>query len=267
MDGQIGKAPVEVLPIDLSPPEVRSYRGGMVNFEINAVISRKLHDIGLKAGASFFMTLLSAFNALLFRLSGQEDIVVGVPIANRNRKEIEPLIGFFVNILPFRTDLSGKPAFQELLKRVRKVTLDAYAHHDLPFVKLVQALRPDRKWVRQPLYQVSFGLMNSTMGEPKFSGLDLKQLKLFSGMAPCDLFLSVTETDSGLVSFFAYDTEIFKSTTIAMLAEHFKMFLKGVVQDPECCILDVPLVESDEVILENRGTEPSSRENTDQFQF
>jgi len=264
---KLEKAPVEVLPVDISPPEVRSYRGGTVSFEIDPVISRKLHYIALKAGASFFMTLLSAFNAILFRVSGQEDIVIGVPIANRNRKEIEPLIGFFVNILPFRTDLSGNPTFEELLKRVRKVTLDAYAHQDVPFVKLVQALRPDRKWVRQPLYQASFGLMQSSMGEPRFSGLELEQLKLFSGMAPCDLFLSVTETENGLISFFAYDTDIFKSRTITMLAEHFKMFLKAVVHAPERSVLDVAISVNSDFMCKNETYKRIVKDEIEEFQF
>ena len=139
-------------------------------------LTEALQDLSRKEGVTLFMTLLTAFQSLLHRYTGQDDIVVGTPIANRNRAEIEGLIGFFVNTLVMRTDTSGNPVFRELLKQVRKTTLEAYAHQDLPFEKLIQELHPERDLSRNPLFQVMFALQNAPVSTPELSGLTLSRM-------------------------------------------------------------------------------------------
>ncbi|HEY9812314.1 MAG TPA: condensation domain-containing protein, partial [Candidatus Sericytochromatia bacterium] len=160
------------LPSNKSQPKTPSYRGAIEFIEVPKNIATKLELLSQQENVTLFMTLLAAFQVLLYRYSHQEDIAVGVPIANRNRSEIEDLIGFFVNSLVLRTDLSGNPTFQEVLARVREVTLGAYAHQDLPFEKLVEELQPERNVSRHPLFQVVFSFQNSPM-----TGVDLLDLE------------------------------------------------------------------------------------------
>jgi non-ribosomal peptide synthetase component F len=151
-----GQLPELDLPTDHARPARQSYRGGAENIEIDADVSQRLKQIGKERGATLFMTLLSAFNVLLWRYSGQEDLLVGTPIANRNRTETEGLIGFFVNTLVLRTKVNGANRFRDLLEQVRETTLRAYEHQDVPFEKLVEELHPERSLSHHPLFQVLF---------------------------------------------------------------------------------------------------------------
>ncbi|MEW5861420.1 MAG: condensation domain-containing protein, partial [Cyanobacteriota bacterium] len=159
------------LPVDRPKPAVASYRGATQSLELPKKLSDALQTLSQQEGATLFMTLLAAFQILLYRYTHQEDIAVGSPIANRNRSEIEGLIGFFVNSLVLRTDLSGNPTFRELLGRVRQVTLGAYSHQDLPFEKLVEELHPERNLNIHPLFQVVFGFENTPMSALELPGL------------------------------------------------------------------------------------------------
>ena len=159
---ELADAPTVIdLPIDKPRPPVQTYRGAYQPLQLSAALSAQLRDLSRRHGATLFMTLLAAFDLLLCRYAGQEQVLVGTPIANRNRSEIEGLIGFFVNTLVLRGDVRGNPSFSELLRRVRETALSAYAHQDLPFEKLVEELQPERDMSRSPLFQVMFVLQNA----------------------------------------------------------------------------------------------------------
>ena len=199
------------------------------------------------------MTLLAAFQTLLYRYSNQTDILVGTPIANRNHAEIEPLIGFFVNTLVLRTDLSGNPSFGELLKRVREVTLGAYAHQDVPFELLVEALQPERNLSYTPLFQVMFVLQNTPMAARELAGLILTTLPVESQTAKFDLTLSVENTEDGLLGIWEYNTDLFDAATIARMTGHFATLLAGIIENPEQRVCELPLltaVERQQLLVE-----------------
>ena len=168
-----GELPRLELPTDRERPAVPSYRGAQLGFRLSPEVSAGLKELSRREGVTLFMTLLAAFQTLLHRYSGQEDIVVGSPVAGRNYRETEGLIGFFVNTLALRTDLSGEPTFVELLQRVKEVCLGAYAHQDVPFEKLVEELQPERDLSRSPLFQVMFGLQNVPQTAARLGELEL----------------------------------------------------------------------------------------------
>jgi len=171
--GQLAGAPgVLELPTDKPRPPTQSFRGATNSFVFPSSLSESLNRLSQANGVTLFMTLLASWQTLLSRYSGQEDVVVGTPIANRNRAETEQLIGFFVNMLVLRTDLSGKPTFRELLVRVKEVALGAYAHQDLPFEKLVEELQPGRDLSRSPLFQVMFAVSEHSAGNVDSAGTD-----------------------------------------------------------------------------------------------
>jgi len=238
-----GAPPVLELPIDRPRPAVQSYRGARQEFKLTPELSQELRELSQREGCTLFMTLLAAFQMLLSRYSGQEDVVVGTPIANRNRSEIEGLIGFFVNTLALRTDLSGEPSFREVLKRVREATLGAYGHQDVPFEKLVERLQPERSLSHQPLFQVMFALQNAPAESLSIPGLTWSHVAAESGTSKFDLVFLLTETDAGSVSgFIEYSTDLFEAATIDRLAGHFRNLLAGVVADPSKPLSDLPLL-------------------------
>ncbi|MGH8059783.1 MAG: condensation domain-containing protein, partial [Candidatus Entotheonellia bacterium] len=185
-------------PTDWPRPAVQSHRGGRVVALFPVGLATALKGLSRREGVTLFMTLLAAFQVLLARYTGQEDLVVGTPIAGRTYLETEGLIGFFVNTLPLRTQLTGDPTFRELLTRVREVALGAYAHQDLPFEKLVEELQPDRDLSSTPVFQVMFILQNAPRRPLELPGLSLTPLDVDAGTAKFDLTLSVTEVDDGL---------------------------------------------------------------------
>jgi amino acid adenylation domain-containing protein len=199
------------------------------------------------------MTLLAAFDVLVYRYTGQADVVVGTPVANRNRKELEGLIGFFVNTLVLRTDLSGNPTFRELLERVRQVASGAFVQQDFPFEMLVEELQPRRDLSRNPLFQVMFALQNAPTPSLEMAGLTLRPLDVDDGMARFDLLVSVWDVEQGLLGSFEYNTDLFEATTITRLAGHFQTLLQGIVAAPAQPICDLPLLteaERQQVLVE-----------------
>ena len=188
------------------------------------------------------MTLLAAFQALLMRYTGQEDIVVGSPIANRMRGEVEGLIGFFVNTLVFRGDLSGEPSFRELLGRVREVALQAYAHQDLPFEKLVEELQPERDLGQNPLFQVLFALQITPETSPEMAGLKVAPVFVDSETTRFDLEVHLWEELGGLNCTFVYATDLFDGPTVERMARHFEVLLDGFASEPEHSVWDVDLL-------------------------
>ena len=203
------------------------------------------------------MVLLAAFKVLLSRYSGQEDIVVGSPIANRNRAEIEGLIGLFVNSLVMRTDCSGDPTFRELLGRVREATLEAYAHQDLPFEKLVEELGPERDLSRNPLFQVMFALQNAPRSELQLVALTVEPCRGGIQTTRFDLETHCWETPEGLCSVFVYNADIFEAATIKRMAGHYQTLLEGIVSDPEQRLSNLPMLtdaEKHQLLVEWNST-------------
>jgi len=188
------------------------------------------------------MTLLAAFDVLLSRYSGQTDILVGTDVANRNRLETEGLIGFFVNQLVLRTELNYRWSFRELLEEVRRVCLEAYAHQDLPFEKLVEELEPVRDLSRSPLFQVMFVLQNASRESLELPGLTLRPMGSGNKTAKFDLTLFVTEGRRGLVASLEYNTDLFEAATIERMLGHLQVLLEAVTQAPEAKLARLPLL-------------------------
>jgi amino acid adenylation domain-containing protein len=226
---QLANLPIFNLPTDRTRPSVQTYRGATHNLELSKTLTAQLETLSQQEGVTLFMTVLAAFQTLLYRYTGQEDIVVGSPIANRNRAEIEALIGFFVNSLVLRTDLSGNPTFRQLLRRVRKVTLEAYTHQDLPFEKLVQELHPERDLSRHPLFQVAIALQNTPITALELPGLTLSQFDFDPATSRLDLEFHLWQSPEGLKGQVIYSTDLFDRSTITRMLEHFQTLLEGIV--------------------------------------
>ncbi|MCC5645814.1 amino acid adenylation domain-containing protein [Nostoc sp. CHAB 5824] len=237
-----GVSPLLELPTDRLRPSVQSFRGRSEFLELNQDLTHKLKCLSQESGTTLFMTMLAAFTLLLSRYSRQEDIVVGSAIANRNRYQTEPLIGFFVNTLALRTNLQGNPTFLELLERVKQVTLDAYDHQDLPFEKLVDELGLERSLSHHPLFQVAFSLQNQTQQQLETNGLTLTPFKWENTTTLLDLSLMFRETPQGLTGEWEYATDLFAASTIQRMVEHFTVLLKGIVDNPQQPIDTLPLI-------------------------
>ena len=234
------------LPTDRSRSAVPTYRGAKQFLELPQSLSQALVALSRQEGVTLFMTLLAAFQTLLYRYTQQEDIVVGSAIANRNRSEIEGLIGFFVNSLVLRTDFSGNPTFRELLNRVREVTLGAYAHQDLPFEKLVEQLHPERDLSRHPLFQVVFSLQNTPIQALELPGLTLSLFEFDSKTAKLDLEFHLWQDLESLKGQVIYSTDLFDDTTITRMLGHFQTLLESIVAHPQQRLSDLPLLTATE---------------------
>ncbi len=254
---QLEDLPTLSLPTDRPRPPSQTFRGTTCTFTLPPSLAESLRSLSQQEGGTLFMTLLAAFQVLLYRYTGQTDIPVGSPIANRHRSEIENLIGFFVNTLVLRTDLSGNPTFRTLLGQVRQVALDAYAHQDLPFDQLVEVLQPERDPSRQPLFQVMFNLQNEPpLQRLTLPGLTATWLAVDSDAAQFDLSLDLIEESQGLSGAFEYNTDLFDPPTIARLAGHFQTLLAGIVANPDQCLSDLPLLteaEQHQMLVEWNG--------------
>jgi amino acid adenylation domain-containing protein len=250
--------PLLELPTDRPRPPVETFRGSTEPFQLNPDLTRKLKTLSQRSGTTLFMTLMAAFVTLLSRYSGQEDIVVGSPIANRNRSETESLIGFFVNTLVLRTHLQGNPTFQDLLARVRQVALDAYAHQDLPFEQLVEALQPERSLSHTPLFQVMFVLQNAPMERLELPGLTLASLEMEIVTAQFDMTLSIEEIEQGLNGELEYNMDLFDGVTITRMVRHFQRLLEAIVANPEQRVSELPLLteaERHQLLVEWNNTQ------------
>ncbi|MFN6569722.1 amino acid adenylation domain-containing protein, partial [Dendronalium sp. ChiSLP03b] len=240
---QLANAPALLsLPTDRPRPAVQTFAGGYQKFALSVELTSRLVKLSQEQGCTLFMTLLAAFDTLLYRYTGQSDILVGSPIANRDRSEIEGLIGFFVNTLVMRTNLAGNPSFSELLLRVREVALGAYAHQNLPFEMLVEALQPERDLGHTPLFQVVFNLQNAPVQEVELAGLTVSSLPVESTTTKVDLALSMENTTQGLVGVWEYNTDLFDASTIERMTGHFVTLLSGIVANPQERISQLPLL-------------------------
>ncbi len=241
-----GNLPILNLPTDFSRPAVQTFQGARQTWTLPKDLSVALAEFSQQEKATLFMTLLAAFKTLLYRYTGQTDILVGSPIANRNRSEIESLIGFFVNTLVLRSDLNGNPTFRELLSRVRDVALGAYAHQDVPFEKLVEELQPERDLSYSPLFQVAFALQNGLTQTLELPGLTLNFSEIDTETANFDLTLFLEETERGLTATWEYSTNLFQPSTIARMHEHFQILLAGIIANADKRISELPLLSDRE---------------------
>ncbi len=241
-----GGPPALELPTDRPRPPVQSYRGALLTRLVDAGLTARLKELARREGVTPYMLLLAVFKTLLRRHAGQEDIVVGTPVANRNRTELEPLIGFFVNTLVLRTDLSGDPSFRELLGRVRDVTLGAFAHQDVPFEKLVEELQPERDTSRTPLFQVMFSLQNAPPPPPRMGGVEVGALEDVATVSLFDLSLDVTERADGLLCALEYNTDLFDDSTAGRMLDQFVVLLDAATADPTARLGRLPLLAEDE---------------------
>jgi natural product biosynthesis luciferase-like monooxygenase protein/amino acid adenylation domain-containing protein len=245
------------LPTDRPRRAVESFNGGNETLVLHKRLSESLKGLSQREEVTLFMLLLAAYNALLYRHSGQEDILVGTPIANRNRAELEGLIGFFANTLVIRTDLSGNPSFRELLSRVREEAFGAFAHQDLPFERLVEELQPDRDTTRNPLFQVVFAMQNVPaapldMGELVVSRLEggggssKGHMVVDNGTSKFDLSLYAIEKPEGLSFTFEYNSDLFNSDRIRRMLQHLQVLLESILENPEERIAALPLLSAAE---------------------
>jgi amino acid adenylation domain-containing protein len=234
------------LPADRARPEMATFSGARMSFELTKELTEQLKTLSRREGVTLFMVLLAVFDTLLYRYSGQPDIVVGTAIANRNRDETEGLIGFFVNMLVMRTDLSGNPTFLEVLKRVKQMTLAAYQHQDVPFEQIIEMLQPQRSFNRAPLYQAEFTLQNAPLEPLEVGGLRFSPLEVQAVSSETDLNLMMSESENGLVGEVLYATELFDATTIERMMSHFQNLLEEIAKAPEQRLLELPLTSGRE---------------------
>lgn len=234
------------LPGDRPRPRELSYRGSTLNVSLSKALTEELRVLSQREGVTLYMILLAAFQTLLYRYTGQTDIVVGSPIANRQNTEIESLIGFFVNTLVLRVDLSGDPSFTELLERVQEVTLGAYEHQDIPFEMLVEELQPERNLSFAPLFQILFVLQNAPRDELTLSGLELSHMDVSNGTTHFDLTLQLEESETGLTGVIEYSVDLFDEETMKHLFEHLQTLLAAIVEHPDERISALPLLTETE---------------------
>ena len=254
LDGQIaywkkqlaGAPPVLELPTDRHRPAVQAHHGAIRTHVIAKDLLERLKSMSQAEGVTLFMTLLASFQMLLSRYSGQEDIVVGSTVAGRNYSEVEPLIGFFINTLAMRTDLSGEPTFRELLARVKQVALDGYAHQEIPFEKLVEELQPERSLSYNPIFQVLFGLQNIPRATFEASGLKVQREPVHPATSLFDMSWFAFEMPEGLLLRIEYNTDLFEEATIGRAIGHFEQLLEGIVAYPEKRLSEVALLTPDE---------------------
>jgi amino acid adenylation domain-containing protein len=230
------------LPTDHARSTAAGSHGAYQSLTLSPTLSERLAELSRREGATLFMTLLAAFQILLWRYSDQDDIAVGSPIAGRNREEIENLIGFFINTLVLRTDLSGNPTFRELLEQVKDTALAAYAHQDLPFEKLVEELQPERDLARNPLFQVMFQFQNALPTPLQLNGLQVSKLDTYTQTAKFDLMLVAYEQDGVLKCLMEYDTGLFRGKTIERMLNQYATLLEAIVTAPERPIAHLPLM-------------------------
>ncbi|WP_434481392.1 amino acid adenylation domain-containing protein [Pseudomonas aeruginosa] len=244
-----GEQPVLELPFDRPRPARQSHRGAQLGFELSRELVEAVRALAQREGASSFMLLLASFQALLYRYSGQADIRVGVPIANRNRVETERLIGFFVNTQVLKADLDGRMGFDELLAQARQRALEAQAHQDLPFEQLVEALQPERSLSHNPLFQVLFNYQSEARGNGqafRFDELQMESVQFDSRTAQFDLTLDLTDEEQRFCAVFDYATDLFDASTVERLAGHWRNLLRGIVANPRQRLGELPLLDAPE---------------------
>ncbi|MCP5061068.1 MAG: amino acid adenylation domain-containing protein, partial [Ignavibacteriae bacterium] len=251
-----GIPPVLELPIDKPKPKLKTFNGSKVVVNLPASVKEDILQTASEEGATLFMILLSVYNILLSKYSGQKDIAVGTPIANRTQLETEQIAGFFANTLVFRNNLFGDPTFKELLSRVKETSLDAYSNQDVPFEKLVELIQPDRDLSHSPLFQVMFVLQNNPTSSSENGNLKIEPIENHFSFTQYELTLSAEESIDGLTLWMEYNTDLFKRTSIEIMLERFVNILTNVIEEPNKNISQVGLIREPET---NRFIEQLSR--------
>ncbi len=240
----------DVVPLDLPTDQSRGLQlelaGSTEEMQLPPALLAGLRELGRREGATLYMTLLAAFQVLLYRYSGQEDFTVGSPIAGRLGKETEGLVGFFVNTLVLRAELAGDPSFRSLLRRTRQTALDAFQHQELPFERLVDALNPEREGNRNPLFQVMFTLLSAPWPELTVAGLALSVIPLETGTSMFELSFTMREQREGLAISAEYRTGLFRAETIRRMLKHFQVLVEGIVAQPDLAVAQLPLLDEPE---------------------
>lgn len=234
------------LPMDHPRPPVQTSNGASLTVSLSPELSSAMTELSRREGVTLFMTLLAGFYALLFRYTGRPDLIVGSPIANRTRSEIEGLIGFFVNTLALRADLSGNQTVRELLALVRQVCLGAYTHQDVPFEKLVEVLQPVRDVSYSPIFQVMFELQNAPTSELAVPGLQIATVDVEPRTAKFDLTLSLCETEGGLTASMEYNSDLFSADSVMRMLRHYELILQGMAAQPDTTIEELRLLTDKE---------------------
>ena len=242
----LGAPPLLELPTDHPRPAIQTFHGAHQSILLTPIVGDRLKALSRQEGVTLFMTMLAAFQVLLQGHTNQDDLVIGTPIANRNRLETEGLIGFFVNTLVLRTGLSGNPTFRDLLRRVREVCLGAYAHQDLPFEKLVEELHLPRDLSRNPLFQVMFLLQNTPLQAMELPGLSLIPVEVDTATTHFDLTMHFADTAQGLLGTLTYNTDLFEAATVARMLTHFEALLRVIADAPERRLSELPLLSEAE---------------------
>ena len=230
------------IPADYPRPVVQSYQGSAVYFHLGKTLVNDLHSLGRAKGATLFMLLLAAFKVLLWRYGGQEDVVVGTPVANRDRPELENLIGFFVNTLALRSQINGQLSFWNFLQQVKQTALDAYQHQDIPFEHVVEMLNPERSLSYGPLFQVMFVMQNQPSVSPTLGEIKITGQRHAVETSKFDLTINIAETMDGLRGRLEYSTDLFDQSTIARMADHFQQLVQGIVANPDQTLSALPLL-------------------------
>ena len=261
-----GAPAVLELPTSRPRPPIQTFRGATESIVLSRPLKDAIRSLGQREGATLFMTMLAAFNVLLQRYSGREDIVLGSPVAGRNRSDIEGLIGFFVNTIVFRSDLSGDPTFRELLGRVREVAIGAYAHQDLPFEKLVEELNPERTLSHSPLFQVMMTFQTASGAQPRLGSLSLTPIGVAYETANYDLTLSIAENPDGLRMSLQYNTDLFEAWSAHGMLVNLEVLLEAIAKEPDRRLSQLPILtapERERLLVEwNRTEAEYPRETT-----
>lgn len=257
---QLAGAPfVLELPTDRSRPALQTYRGKR-QFRVQPVSRwERLKQLGRQENVTLFMTLLAVFYTWLYRYTGEEDVLVGTPFANREMPETEGLIGFLLNMLVLRVDLSGNPSFRQLLGRVRQVALAAYANNDLPLVKLIQELHPARDLSRNPLFQVAFVFVDNHNSIVRQTDLMMSKIEVDGETSIFDLTLGVRDKEKDPTILFEYSTDLFDDATIARMMSHFETLLEGILSDPDQRLAGLPLLSQPETTALLEGWNETTR--------
>ncbi|PEI96983.1 non-ribosomal peptide synthetase, partial [Bacillus pseudomycoides] len=259
-----GELPVLNLPTDRPRAVKQTYQGSIERLVLSKQLTQKVRNLSKQEGTTLFMTLLAAFKTLLYRYTGQEDIIVGSPIANRNRSEIEGLVGFFVNTLPLRTKLSGDMTFREVLKLIRETSLEAYAHQDVPFEKLVEEIHPEREMGYSPLFNVMFVVQNDSTKIVKSSDVNLVPFEIQTETAKFDMTLCVHEDMEGFIVEIEYNTNLFVADTIKRMINHFNNLIQAFLENPNQSISTLSILTEEEryqLLTEWNNTEVSYQDN------
>src|SRR6185436_13208211 len=239
-------SPVLDLPTDRPRPALQSWRGAKQPLAISAALNAQLQALARREGVTVYMLLLAAFQTLLYRYTGQRDFCVGSPVAGRHELETEGLIGLFINMLVMRARLDGDASFRQLLEQVRTTALEAYAHQDVPFEKLVEELQTDRDLSHAPLFQVMFVLHNAPPGALRLPGLSLEPIENDAGTARYDLTLELSERADTLEGWFEYNTDLFDASTVERMCEHLLTLIAAVAENPSLRLSELPILTTEE---------------------